>query len=194
MKVIALRPCAYPETAVSYTCIMAECIMRLFKLWTIFSRQCPRSTLNPKALTICLDVWSENCQRLNLLCLLMLGDLWDFVTGPIDEKGLTKQPWVFMSPVGIVWEGNINKGGMAIIAKHRWGNNFAAGILALHTWKVWCLQYSIHIWYLQSRLNYKSYASKANLALKSLQEYWASVVVSSDTQRQKVFVHKNMQI
>ena len=37
-----------------------------------------------------------------------------------------------MAPVGVVWERDVHEGGMAVVPKHRRGNDLAARVLPLH--------------------------------------------------------------
>ncbi len=62
---------------------------------------------------------------------------------------LTYKPVVLMAPVGVIWEGDVHKAGMAVVAKHRWGWGVPR-LLPQHARKVRRLNNRIYVRYLQA--------------------------------------------
>ena len=53
-----------------------------------------------------------------------------------------------MAPVGVVREGDVHEGGVAVVAEDRRRNDFAAGLLALHAGEVRSLYDRVYVRYL----------------------------------------------
>ena len=63
-----------------------------------------------------------------------------------------------MAPVGIVWEGYVCEGGVAVVAKYRRRYDLAAFGLPLHTGEIRGLYDGVYIWYLHWKVSCEKFS------------------------------------